>query len=128
MFEKAVRQKLRFQSQKGPLSVEDLWDLGLEALDKLYSFLRTEQKASEDDSLLKKATKVGRELELKISIVKHVVMTKQAEADARVQRAAKREKARRVREILAQKKDEALAGMSLEDLEKMAGDLEEEDE
>jgi hypothetical protein len=126
MFEKAARKKLRFQ-YRGLQSVEDLWDLKLEELDKIYSGLRAEQKASEDDSLLKKSTRAGRELELKVDIVKYVVVTKQAEADARVQRAAKREKARRVREILAQKKDEALAGMSLEDLEKMAGDLEDDE-
>lgn len=127
MFEKAARQKLRFQ-YRGPQSVEDLWDLKVEELDKIYSTLRVEQKASEDDSLLKKATKAGRDLELKIAIIKHIVAVKQTEADARVQRTVKREKAQRVREILAKKKDAVLGEMSVEDLEKMAGDLDEEEE
>jgi len=125
IFEKATRHKLRFQ-YKGSQTVEDLWDLKLEDLDHIYSGLRAEQRASETDSLLKKTSKEGIILALKIDIIKHIVDVKQSEAEIRVKRAETREQARRIREIIAQKKDEALAGMSLEDLEKRAGELDDD--
>jgi len=75
IFEKAIRQKVRFNF-KGLISCEDLWDLPLGTLDEIYGYLRSSQKASTEDSLLKKETKEGRILDLKIDLVKHVVATK----------------------------------------------------
>ena len=123
MFEKATRQKLRF-NYRGQLSVEDLWDLDVEVLDKMYSALRTEQKSSQEDSLLKKQTKANTTLNLKVDVIKHIVGVKVAEANARKQRAEKKLQKEKIASIIQKKQDEGLESMSIKDLQKAMDELE----
>ena len=90
MFEKAVRNKLRF-THKGIISYEDLYDLTLTALDSIYKNTNAELKRQSEDSLLGTKSKDTEMLELKIEIIKHVVATKQAENSERLN-ASKRAK------------------------------------
>jgi hypothetical protein len=117
MFEKAVRMKLRF-AHKGVLTVEDLWDLPLDQLDALYGKLRAEQKAANDDSLLRKETESGRVRDLKIDIVKHVVAVKLQEDEARKMRAENKLRKDRIAEVIERKQDDELSKMSIGDLRK----------
>ena len=43
IFEKATRGKMRFQF-KGLVSVEDLWDLSVQDLDKIFKSLNSQKK------------------------------------------------------------------------------------
>lgn len=122
MFEKATRLKLRFQ-HKGNLSAEDLWDLPLEQLDRVYSKLSAEKKGKQEDSLLMKMTDEDRVLDLQIDIVKHIVKTKLDEREARDLRAEKKMQSDKIAAIIAKKKDAVLEDMSIEELEKLKGDL-----
>ena len=50
MFEKASRMKLRFNTQRGVLSVEDLWDLPLIQLDNIAIALNKKLQESKTES------------------------------------------------------------------------------
>lgn len=122
MFEQASRIKLRF-NYKGVISVEDLWDLPLTALDLIFMNLMSEVKKHEQESLLKKKTSADKVLDLQVSIVKYVFETKQKERDektAAVEKAAKKQK---ILSLIAEKQDENLKSMSVEDLNKMMEEL-----
>lgn len=114
MFETASRKKYRFP-YKGLITVEDLWDLSNTQLDNVYKALVKEASAASEDSLLN-AHAVSEDLQNKIDIVKHIFSVKQAEYEKTIEDAAKYEKKRRLLEALEKKQDEAIMGMSEEEL------------
>lgn len=81
MFEKASRKKLRFDTQRGTLSAEDLWDLSLEGLDEIVTNLSKQAEESREESFIKKRTVVGRDLSLRFDIVKRVIEVRLQEAE-----------------------------------------------
>lgn len=125
MFEKASRQKLRFDTPKGQLSVEDLWDLPLHGLtgkanlDDIARVLDAELKAGTSKSFVNKATSADEVLKLKFDIVIHVINTRLDEREAANKIAEKREQKQKIMAIIEQKKDAALSEASLADLEQM---------
>lgn len=122
IFEYATRNKLRFPF-KGSISVEDLWDLSVTDLDKIFKSLNAQVKLSQEESLLSKKSKKDEALSVQIDIVKHIVSVKIAEADARrceAENAAKRQK---IMQIIEEKKDEKLQNSSIEELNKMLDEL-----
>ena len=123
-FETATRRKLRFQTTRGNLTVEDLWDVPLTVLDEAYKALSRQIREAEDDSLLAKRDSGAEEAALKRDLVKHVVEVRQAEAAEKQARTARRAQAARVRELIAQKQDEALSGKSTEELAALLAELE----
>lgn len=123
MFEKALRLKLRFM-YNGQISTEDLWDLSLAALDTIYKQVNANLQALNQDSLLQKRTKESELNELRLEIVKHVFMTKQAEAAARADAAEKRAKKQKLMELVAQKQDEVLMSKSVDELNALIAEME----
>lgn len=121
IFEEASRLKIRFQ-HRGIISTEDLWDLNLEQLDGLYKVLMKEAKQSDEDGLIAPA-KEDRELAIKIELVKHVFAVKKAEAEKRESDALNAAKKQRILEVLAKKREDALQGMSEDELLAMLNDL-----
>lgn len=73
MFETAVRNKMRFP-YKGQISVEDLWDLDVNALDGVFKTLNSKVKVSQEESLLRTRSKESEELMVQIEIVKYIVI------------------------------------------------------
>ena len=123
MFEIATKKKFRFPF-RGMISTEDLYDLSLTDLDAIYKTLNAQKKAKADeDSLLSTKTNEDIELNLKIDIVKHIVSVKLEEKAAKDAERAKRVQKQKIMSILAEKEDEALYGKSIEELQKMLGDL-----
>lgn len=118
MFEIATRMKYRF-TYKGQLSVEDLWDLSLEALDTIFKNLNKEIKASAEESLLNTKTKATEEIENKIEIIKYIVVAKQTEAKARLDAKAKREKLAKLYELKERAENKTLENMSVAEIENM---------
>jgi len=117
MYKKAAQRKLRF-AYRGQIGVEDLFDLGLEALDSIYKDLKR-QRGDGTAGLLEEPTVESETLSLQMEIVEDVFQTKKAEAEARRVEADRKAQKARIMEIIAGKQDEALMGKSLEELTAM---------
>ncbi len=123
LFETAARKKFRFPSVKGVLTVEQLFDLPLTAangfcLDAVAKEINSELKSVSEESFVAVASNPQKGvLEDKLEIVKHVIGVKQAENAARVAAADKAEQRERLRQILRDKKDKSLEGLSEAELE-----------
>lgn len=122
MFEVAVRNKVRFP-YKGMISVEDLWDLSVTALDAVFKTLNSQVKQAKEESLLSTKSKSDERLELQIEIVKYIVSVKLKEQDEREKAAAKKELKQKILQIKADRQDKALTEASDDELQKMLDEL-----
>ena len=118
MFEMAAKWKFRFP-YKGQMTTEDLFDLKVEELDKVYKALMKEKKQSEEESLLAVKSSEDVILDTKIEIVKYIVSMKQEEKLALQRAKEEKERKQKIMAIIDEKKDEALKNMSIADLEKL---------
>lgn len=127
MFEKASRLKLRFETTKGSISVEDLWDISLVGkslcLDNIAKLLFRKLKASDVESFVLKSPKADDLLKLRFDIVKYVIDVRLKEAELAEQAKTRKEKKQKILAIMADKEDQTLRDASLEDLKKMLEDL-----
>ena len=129
MFDKAFRQKLRFESPMGQLSVEDLWDLPLTArsgkanLDDIAKELHHQLKNGDDISFVIQSKKSDETIQLKFDIVKHIIDVRLAEQSAAETLRSNKEKKQQLLAIISQKENEGLMNTSLDELKKMAESL-----
>ena len=126
MFESASRLKLRFDSQVGQLSVEDLWDLPLTSafkanLDAIAVELNRQLKGTEESFV--STGKKNAVLELKFEVVKHIIGVRVAENQAKIDERNRAERKAQIAELIEQKKGEGLKAMSIEELEALAAKL-----
>lgn len=119
MFDKATRLKLRFSSAKGDLSVEQVWDLSLTALNEMAKGLSRELKAAtvDEEDFIGNNTSVDSQLQLRFDIVKSIISTKLKERDDSLSAAEKREHNQAILELIKKKQQEELAGKSVEELQ-----------
>lgn len=122
MFIKASREKMRFP-YKGLATVEDLWELSVTELDKIYKSLNAKTKQAQEESLLEVKTSEDETLTAQIEIIKHIVSVKLEEKKAAKMAKERKEQKQKIMSILASKQDEALQGKSIEELEKMLDEL-----
>lgn len=127
LFKIAVKNKYRF-TYKGVQTVEDLWDLSVEELDKIYKTLKNKQKSEAEESLLTTASKEDNELNNKIEIIKTIVADKLSDKEKSVKAAERRAKNRRILEIMADKQEDELKSKSLDELKAMLEEDEDESE
>ena len=121
IFELATREKYRFP-YKGMISVEDLWDLDIPELDRVYKSLNKELKTTDEESLIEiKSTNVT--LNNKIEIVKYIFEVKRNEEEQRTNQMNNARQRQHILEILAKKQDESLQNMSEEELLKKLEEL-----
>jgi len=133
LFEIATRKALRFPSVKGELTVEQVWQLPLlnrgintVDLDTVARTINNELKALGEESFVNKGANPRRgDLQVKLDIVKHIIETKQAEAERAEKRQANAQERQKILEILSRKNDQMLEGMSQGDLEKKLAALDE---
>lgn len=116
LFEIATRNRYRF-TYKGVMTVEDLWDLSVDALDAIFKTLNRQKKTADEDSLLAVKSAEDTELANKIELVKYIVSIKLAEADERVNAAEKKAQRDKILAIMAKKQDASLEGMDMKQLE-----------
>lgn len=119
----AIKRKVRFE-YKGIISVEDLFDLELTDLDKLYQeFSKTLKDISSDSLLDDENNELINDLQLRLDIVKGVFDIKQAEAKALQEKIANLEEKQKIMRIINQKEDAELADLSIEELKAKLDDL-----
>lgn len=118
MFETASRRKYRFPFH-GSINTEDLWDLSVQNLDLVFKALNAQVKQSSEESLLQTKNPASQQLETQITIVKHIVSVKLAEAETRRLASENAQKRQRIMEIISSKQDEELHSKSIEELSKM---------
>jgi hypothetical protein len=123
LFEKAVRAKLRFITERGVVSLEDLWDLPLSALNDLAKNTNREVKASEEEDFLKTATAKDKSLALQFEVLLYVLKTKVEERDAKIASVAKAEQKAKLVNALARKQDASMEAMSEEEIQAAIAEL-----
>jgi hypothetical protein len=124
IFEQATRQGFRFSSKIGLITTEDLWALPLTSstgvsLDGVARQLHKEIQASSVPSFVEVKTESNSLLEAQIEVVKHIIAVKLEEKNIRDAARETAAKKQRIMELIQNKKDAALADMSIEELEKM---------
>lgn len=119
IYKEASKLKLRFQTAKGVLSVEQLWGLSLMELDTLAVSLETAYKNSKSKSFLDKKTDKDKIIKLQFDIVLDVLNTKADEKEAAKKKAEDKEHNQKILSIIKEKQDEDLKGKSIKELEKM---------
>jgi hypothetical protein len=122
MFEQASRLKVRY-NYKGLCTVEDLWDAPLTSLDIIFKGLNAQMKAQKEESLLETRSKEDELLALKIGIVKHIVEVRVAEQKAHADKVATAEKKQKLLGLIAEKQDESLRSMTVEELTNLVNSL-----
>ena len=124
IFEAVTRKALRFSTERGPVTVEQLWQMPLQAknlfdLDSVAKDCNAKVKSFTEESFVTPTnTPAKAEAELALEVVKHIIQTKMAEAAAEAAAAQKRETRQKILGIMAEKQDEALKSLSMEDLKK----------
>lgn len=127
-FEKAIRNKFRFPSAKGELTVEQLWDLPLLVktqgtdLNSVAVTLNNELKTLGEESFVETGSNPKRTLVAdKLDVVKYIISVKQEEKKAAEKRQQNQQQVAELEELLHSKQKESLAGLSEEQIrEKLA--------
>jgi len=124
IFERASRLRIRFESSKGLLTVEDLWVLPLTSkdnkgkvnLDDIARGLHREIQAAGDVSFVKPASDLDEKLSVAFEVVKHVISVLMAERDAAVLEAQRQEKRKVLLAALAEAENKELTSGSIAEL------------
>jgi hypothetical protein len=127
-FEKATRNKFRFASPQGLLTVEDLWELPLSSengrqanLDDIAKSLNKKLKdqGSEESFVKAKSETEDTITPVMFDVVKHIIMVRLEENAVRRHAKETRERKQQIMEIIAKKQNAQLESTSIEDLRKM---------
>ncbi len=126
LFETATREKYRFASAKGDLTVEELWDLPLTAtvtnrmqttdLDNIALQLDDQLSKTTEKSFVRNVKKENVVLKNKLEIVKYIISVKMEEANVKALAKAKASELANLDTLIAQKQNEALQSKSLDEL------------
>ena len=123
MFEQASRLKLRFETVRGHLSVDDLWDLPLTSvrganLNDIAIELHHQLK-HDTVSFVEDVEKPDAALALRFEIVKHVIGVRKEENRIASEARSKAEQKQKILGLIAHKQDAELEGKSLDELQEM---------
>lgn len=121
-FKKAIRERFRWSGPKGLVNLEDLYVLPLTTVRKMANDLNKELKNSDD--LFAVATKSDAENKIKLEILIEVVKDREADISDKKAKLEKEQKAKKLRDIINNKRDEADNSKTIEELEKELKELE----
>lgn len=122
MFEKALKQKLRFPF-RGQISCEDLWDLDVTQLNNIYCSIAKETNNT-IIGLIEQTNVVENNNMLRLQIIKHVFNVKVEESKTAEKKMENIARKRRLLELIADKQDEELKNKSIDELTSLIDSLE----
>lgn len=126
-FEVVTRNKARFPSSKGMLTVEDLWDLPLTSttgkpnLDEIARSLHRQINNSNEPTFVRadNAPKVDPTLQAAFDVVLRIIEVKQADNAKATEARKKAEQKQQILEALAEAKNQSLRSKTPEELQAM---------
>lgn len=119
MYKQASKLKLKFNTTRGVLTTEQLWDLPINELDALAVELDDAYNKSGKKSFLTTRSVKDKELKLKLDIVVDILGTKVEDQAAAAEAAENKEFDKKILAIIADKQDESLKGKSITQLKAM---------
>ena len=128
IFEQASSLRLRFESAKGNLTVEDLWELPLSSeksvsLDSVAKKIYQNLNGVQSISFVGESTEANTLDRLRMDIVLLIIDVKKAENAAARKATENRIEAQRIMEQMAKLQDKALDNMSMEQLQARLAEL-----
>lgn len=130
LFLLASRKKFRFPSDRGDLTVEQLWDIPLTSrsgfsVNNIAIAVNNELKSLEEESFVETSQNPRRDdLRAMLDILKAVIAIRQEEAKKRSEAAERASMRAQIQEAIEAKKREGLASASLEELQSKLAELE----
>lgn len=118
LFEYATRNKLRFASTRGELTIEQLWDVPLRSkddfnLDAVAKAANQALKDASEESFVETTrTPAHARLEATLEIVKHVIEAKLSDEEAAKKRAENKLEKEKLLRVLAEKQEGKLSALS----------------
>lgn len=135
IYKKASKKKLRFSTNRGVLSVEQLWDLPKEEIRELVIKAREVAQKSSGEindtelSFLDSPAKTkATDDDLRFEILKDIYLTKKSAEEKAQKKAEAKANNKKILELIARKQDEALEKKSVKELEKLLESEDEEDD
>lgn len=122
MYKEALQKKLRFKTNKGIITIEDLFDLSLQNLNTLAIMLDEKVNEAPKKSFIEELPAEENDDELRFNIVKDVINIKLKARKDNIDKAQKDAQKKRIAKLIAKKQDEALEGKSIEELQAMLKD------
>lgn len=116
MYKEALQKKLRFKTNKGMITTEDLFDLSLQNLNTLAIMLDKKISEAPKKSFIEELPAEENDDELRFSIVKDVINIKLKARKDNIDKAQANAQKKRILEILAKRNDEELEKKSTEEL------------
>jgi len=116
IFEQAAKQKIRFQSDRGLLTVEQLYDLSLQDLDTIARAVNNELKSLTEESFIAPVADNSTVESVKLDILKHIIAVKLAAIENAKQAKDRAEKRAVLLQALASKENEEVNSMSKEEI------------
>jgi N-acetylmuramic acid 6-phosphate (MurNAc-6-P) etherase len=130
IFEFATREKLRFESSIGSLTVEQLWDLPPTSIGSKANlntigiqFVKALKSVNEESLVNPAPTDAQKVFQIQLDIVKHIIAVKQEEAAMKKEEDEKKVRKAKLQEALARKEDSALEELTPAELKKMIAEL-----
>lgn len=117
MYKKALKLKLRFETQFGNICLEDLMDLTLSQLNDVAKHLKRQLVESQEEDFISERSSADKVLQLKFDLILDIINDKKEAAKAQKDRAERADKKRKLMEILARKQDASLEEKTIEELQ-----------
>jgi hypothetical protein len=122
IFEQTSKKKIRFSSNRGDLTAEQLWDMPLQSksgfdLDTIAKEVnRGIKESSEESFVTTKSSSATTTLELQLEVLKHIIAVKIEAAAVAAKRTENEARRAKLIEALENKQNSELNNMSSEDI------------